>query len=215
MSSSNCCFLTCIQVLLTKLRFGCLLLKSQYLRVECWLEEEKLLHSRVWQPAEKVNLCSKTSCEDSKWRRNTIWGRGSKSLLSSPVCRLVSSELAWWCSRNLVFSMKLPSSAWVGTLVPAEFKGSLYTYITLPHDFTIVSWLLLLCFCILSHPHKHLFESDLWNLGKVSEAEWNLYPTNKNQGHRKDLYFGGPHYVLLFQIPTLFYLFKKMLITSL
>lgn len=34
--------------------------------------------------------------------------------------QLVSGELAWWCSRNLGFNMKLPASYWVGALVPAE-----------------------------------------------------------------------------------------------
>lgn len=39
--------------------------------------------------------------------------------------QLVSGELAWWCSRNLGFNMKLPASYWVGALVPAEELCSL------------------------------------------------------------------------------------------
>ena len=33
---------------------------------------------------------------------------------------LVSGEVTGWCSRNLVLSLKLPSSTWVGPLVPTE-----------------------------------------------------------------------------------------------
>ena len=124
-------------ILLTKLRFGCLLLKSQYLRVECWLEKERLLHSRVWQPAEKVNLCSKISSEDSKGRRNHL-RKEVKVFIIFPCVRtffqLVSGELAWWCSRNLGFSMKLPSSTWVGALVPAEELKGIYIYILLEEE---------------------------------------------------------------------------------
>ena len=37
---------------------------------------------------------------------------------------LPGGEVTGWCSRNLMLSLKLPSSTWVGTLVPAEeFKG--------------------------------------------------------------------------------------------
>ena len=70
---------------------------------------------------------------------------------------LVDSEVRGWCSRNLVFSVKSPSSTWVGALVPTELEG-VFTYIpsgrtrTLPHGCTSVAWLLLLCFCIPSIP---------------------------------------------------------------
>ena len=51
-----------------------------------------------------------------------------------------------------------------------------------------------------------LFESILWNSGKVKEAEWNLFPTNKKNVHvclggavvqRRDMYPKGPHGILL------------------
>ena len=70
---------------------------------------------------------------------------------------LVGGEVTGQCSRNLVLSLKLPSSTWVEALVPTEeLKG--ITYIpwggtrTLSHICTIASWLLLLCFCIPSLP---------------------------------------------------------------
>lgn len=71
---------------------------------------------------EKVN--SKTSSEDSKGRRNPL-RKEVKVFIIFPCVQtffqLVSGELAWWCSRNLGFNMKLPASYWVGALVPVFF----------------------------------------------------------------------------------------------
>ena len=71
---------------------------------------------------------------------------------------LAGGEVTGQCSRDLVFRLKLPSSTWVGALVPAEeLKGIvMYNLLggtrTLPQGCTIVSWLFLLCFCIPSLP---------------------------------------------------------------
>ena len=54
---------------------------------------------------------------------------------------------------------------------------------TLPCGCTIVSWLLLLCLCILSLPWL-TFEFALWNSGKVKEAEAYFLQT-RNVKHRK------------------------------
>ena len=68
----------------------------------------------------------------------------------------VGCEVTGWCSRNLAPSLKLPSFTWVGALVPAEEFKDIVMYIPwggtriLPHDCTIVSWLLLPCCCIPS-----------------------------------------------------------------
>ena len=54
-----------------------------------------------------------------------IWGEGcrARDLL------LIGGEVRWQCSRNLVLSLKLPSSTWVGALVPAEELKDIVMYI--------------------------------------------------------------------------------------
>ena len=70
----------------------------------------------------------------------------------------VGGDVTWWCSRNLVLSLKLPSSTWVRALVPAEELKDIVMYIPwggtriLPQGCTIVSWLLPPSFCIPSLP---------------------------------------------------------------
>ena len=63
-----------------------------------------------------------------------------------------------------------------------------YTLLHLVHMETFAS-------AFLSFPDKQLFESALWDLGKVKEAECSLFPMNR--GPRQDLYLGEPHRVLL------------------
>ena len=71
---------------------------------------------------------------------------------------LVSGEVTGQCSRNLVLSLKLPPSTWVGTLVPTEELEGFVMYIpwagtkALSQDCFTVSWLLLSSFCISSLP---------------------------------------------------------------
>ena len=90
-----------------------------------------------------------------------IWGRG-QSLHYLPLCADFFLIGWWWGNRagewsssNTVLSLKLPSSTWVGALVPAEELKDIVIYIpwggtrTLPHYCTVVSWLRLLCFFLL------------------------------------------------------------------
>ena len=79
------------------------------------------------------------------------------------------------CSRNLVFSLKLPSSTWVGA------QRHCYAYffeqepgLCLEAVPTFVS-----VFLSPPFPDEQLFESMLWNSGKAKEAEQSLYPTDK------------------------------------
>ena len=71
---------------------------------------------------------------------------------------LAGGEITGRCSRNLVLGPKLPSSTWEGALLPTEELKGIAIYIpwvptrTLPQGCTIVSWLLLPCFCISSLP---------------------------------------------------------------
>ena len=66
-------------------------------------------------------LPNASSCTKGK-----IWGERCR------VCDflwLVGGEITGWYSRNLVLSLKLPSSTWVGALVPTEeLKGIGYVY---------------------------------------------------------------------------------------
>ena len=39
-------------------------------------------------------------------------------------------------------------------------------------------------------PDNQLFESALWSSGKVKEAEWSLYPTNKKSKWNKGRFWG-------------------------
>ena len=69
---------------------------------------------------------------------------------------LVGGEVTRRCSRNLVLSLRLLSSPWVGALVPAEDLKNIVMYIpwggtrTLPQGCISISWLFLCCFCIPS-----------------------------------------------------------------
>ena len=62
--------------------------------------------------------------------------------------------IGWWWGNRVMLSLKLPSSTSVGALVPTEeLKGIVMCIPSggtriLPQGCTIVSWLLLLCFCI-------------------------------------------------------------------
>ena len=100
---------------------------------------------------------------------------------------LVGGEVTGRCSRNLVLSLKLPSSIWAGTFVPTEELKDIVMYIpwrgtrTLPHHWTIVSLLLLLCFCIPSLP----WWATIWIFPlelKEGQGGWSHFPTDKKWG---------------------------------
>ena len=77
-----------------------------------------------------------------------------------------------------MLSLKLPSSTWVGALVPAEeLKGILLSVFLVmePGPCPVAALLFLDCssfvFAFSPFPDKQLFESALWDSGKVKEAE--------------------------------------------
>ena len=82
-------------------------------------------------------------------------------------------------ARCLTFSLKLPSSTWVGAPVLKGIVMHVWWVGTriLPQD-SSATWLLFPCFCTYSLP----LSAEVWiwvpeNSGKVKEAEWRLYPT--------------------------------------
>ena len=115
---------------------------------------------------------------------------------------LTGGEVTGWCSRNLVLSLKLSSSTWIGALVSSELKNYCYMYYLRRNPKAAL--LFLDCSSLVSlsslSSDYHLFEPALWNPGKVREAGWNLFPINKDGEQREDterfLCPGGPHRVL-------------------
>ena len=103
-----------------------------------------------------------------------------------------------WC-----FSLKLPSSTWVGALVPAEELKDPAAYIpqggtkTLPQGCAIVSWML----PFLSWHLLHSLRSNCLNLPLVTQERlWRLneayFLQTRNRVHRKDV-CQGAHRALL------------------
>ena len=92
-----------------------------------------------------------------KFLMGRIWGESSRVW---DFFRLIGGKVTGQSFRNLMVSLKLPSFTWVGPLVSAELKymHQIIMYIpseatsTLFYCWTIVSWLLFLCFCIPSLP---------------------------------------------------------------
>ena len=118
---------------------------------------------------------------------------------------LIGSKIAGWCSRNLVLSLKLPSSTWVDAGLSTYRRTQRYIlniYIpwagtrTLPQDCTTVSSLLLSASCVPSL----LWLAAVWicplELQKGLGGWMYLFPTNKKLvagvGNGKDLYHGAP-----------------------
>ena len=170
------------------------------------IETERLLYSGGWQPGEMADLCPKANSKDSAWPwkclKRESFGEGVRvSIIFYCVQTffwLVGGEVAGRYFRNLVLSRKLPSSLWVGALVPIEELNDIIIYInwggtrTLPHGCSIVPDYSSLVSAFPPFPDKQLFESALLNSGKVKEAERSLFPTNKKFVPRKDLYPEGP-----------------------
>ena len=67
----------------------------------------------------------------------------------------------------------------------------------LPHGCTIVAWLFLPCLCIPPFLHQQLSDPVPWNLGKIMEAEWGLFPKNKKWGAQRGFCARKPHRALL------------------
>ena len=88
----------------------------------------KLLYSGGWQAGEKVHSCSQTNSKDSAQLSQILKGDSfTEGIRVFTTVRsmqtfflLAGGAVTGWCSRDLVLSLKLPSSFWVGDLVPAE-----------------------------------------------------------------------------------------------
>ena len=80
-----------------------------------------------------------------------IWG-GGWSLHYLPLCAGFLLIGWWWGNRNLVLSLKLPSSTWVGALVPAkELKVLLCIFLEKePGPCPVTALLFLDCFSLVS-----------------------------------------------------------------
>ena len=91
----------------------------------------------------------------------------------------------------MVRSLQLPSSTCLEDLVPAGELRDIVKCIpwegtrTLSQGCTIVSWLFLLFLFIPSLPWLAIVLIWPLELGKVKEAEWSLFPTNKKWEHRR------------------------------
>ena len=120
------------------------------------------------------NLCSKTPNSPMVFGEKFLKSRfGVKAAGCVTFFWLVGGEVTGRGSRNLVLSLKLPSSTWLGALVLADKLKDIVTYIpwegtrTLPQGCTTVYD----CSSFLSasppFPDYQLFESALWNPGKV------------------------------------------------
>ena len=100
---------------------------------------------------------------------------------------LEGGEVTGWSFRNLVLSLKLPSSSWVVALVLIEELRDIVMYIpwggtrTLIYSCTIVSWLFFFCFCIPSLPW--LVTAWICPLElREGLGDWNLFSTNNKWG---------------------------------
>ena len=167
-------------------------------------------------------MCSKTSSEDSKGRNPLR--KEVKVFIIFPCVQtffqLVSGELACWCSRNLGLNMKLPSSYWVGALVPAEeLKG---IYILLEEDpgpcpMTALLFLDCSSFVFASPPMPI---NTCWNLtfgaqGRSRRLNETYFPQTRIGGTERICALEGPITSCSFKPLSYFIHLKKMLITSL
>ena len=75
--------------------------------------------------------------------------------------------------QSYVFSLKLPSSTWVGS------QRHCYAYFFEQEPGLRLEALIIFVFVSAPFPDQQLFESMLWNSGKAKEAEQSLYPTDK------------------------------------
>ena len=113
---------------------------------------------------------------------NSLMGFGEKFLEAKLGVRaagcvaffwLVGGEVTGRCSRDLVISLKLPSSTCLGALVPAEELKDIFMYVpwggtrTMPYAALLFLDCSSFVFAFPPFPDEQLFESALWNSGKV------------------------------------------------
>ena len=63
--------------------------------------------------------------------KGKIWGEGRRI---ATFFGLVGVETMGWCSRNLVLSLKLPSSLWASALVPLEKFKDIFVCVSLEEE---------------------------------------------------------------------------------
>ena len=101
---------------------------------------------------------------------------------------LIGGTVVGCCSRNLVLSLKLPSSKWMRAQLCRRAQRYHCAY-SLSKNEGLASVLYHLLIAPISasppFPDQELFESTLWNSGKFKQAQWNLYSTNKKSGTQK------------------------------
>ena len=117
--------------------------------------KEMLLYSGGWQHGEKKDLCPRTNSKVFKGIKGKLTTvnhlrRGSESSLFSTADRLfwlVGGKVTGWCSRKLALSLKLPSSSWVGALIPAEELRGTFMCILWGRTWTLLYGALLFLDC--------------------------------------------------------------------
>lgn len=122
------------------------------------------------------------------------WG-GGQALRYLSLCADFLRIGWWWGNREgLQESRAQPEVTvlhLVGALAPAEELKDILEYIswggtrTLPKAALFFFFLFDYSSFLSAFPDKKLFESALWSSGKVKEAWWSLFPTNKKWGQRR------------------------------
>ena len=174
-----------------------------------------MLYSGGWQLGEKAN--SKTNSEDpaQPWKvlKGESFGEGVRAFIifycvQTYFC-LVGGEVTEWCSRNLVFSVKLPSTTCMGVLVPTEELEGIAIYMFLEEEpglSATAALLILDCsisFCP-SFPISNCLHLPFGTQGRPGSLNETSFLQTRDGRPRKDLYRRGPHRVMLCLLSLLF-----------
>ena len=110
--------------------------------------KESLLYSGGQQSGEKVDSCPKISSNSGPWWKFVIGERGNcwQLIIWGGYWRLhylpcvqtffwlAGGEITGWCSRTHGLSLKLPSSTWMGALVPIEKLNDIVIHTSLEEE---------------------------------------------------------------------------------
>lgn len=178
------------------------------------LQNTKLKTSKCYRTWSQLLVARKPILRDKynfqkieSFQGRTVWRRDQKFIIFHCVqifFWLVGGKVTGGCSSSLVISLKLPSSAWVGALVPAEKNSKILLVVSLegeprPCPTLHYCFLTILPLCLhdltslVSNWLKLLFGTQRRSRRR-NEA---YFLQTRNRGHRRDLYGGGPHRVLL------------------